>query len=69
MKCKSCGHSFIENYCALDARHTAATRIGAKVGQPGRLTFPEFCRVFGWTDPRNAMIYVNPSAETLAGKL
>jgi integrase len=52
-----------------DARHTAATRIGAKVGQPGRLTFPEFCRVFGWTDPRNAMIYVNPSAETLAGKL
>jgi integrase len=59
----------LEGFTFHDARHTAATRIGAKVGQPGRLTFPEFCRVFGWTDPRNAMIYVNPSAETLAGKL
>lgn len=52
-----------------DTRHTAATRIGATVGQPGRLSFPEFVAMFGWKDPRNAMIYVNPSAESLASKL
>ncbi|ODU08015.1 MAG: hypothetical protein ABS84_15000 [Rubrivivax sp. SCN 71-131] len=52
-----------------DSRHTAATRIGATVGQPGRLSFPEFVAMFGWRDPRNAMVYVNPSAAALAGKL
>ncbi|MDR0273886.1 MAG: site-specific integrase [Burkholderiaceae bacterium] len=52
-----------------DARHTAATRIGATVGQPGKLSFPEFCRVFGWRDPRHALVYVNPSAQALADKL
>ena len=52
-----------------DSRHTAATRIGATVGQPGRITFPEFCHVFGWKDPRNALVYVNPSAASLAAKM
>lgn len=52
-----------------DSRHTAATRIGSTVGQPGRLSFPEFVAMFGWRDPRNAMIYVNPSAAALADKL
>jgi integrase len=52
-----------------DSRHTAATRIGATVGQPGRLSFPEFVAMFGWRDPRNAMVYVNPSAAALARKL
>lgn len=52
-----------------DTRHTAATRIGATVGQPGRLSFPEFCKVFGWKDPKYALVYCNPSAESLASKL
>ena len=52
-----------------DTRHTAATRIGATVGQPGRLSFPEFCAVFGWKSANFALVYVNPSAATLAGKL
>lgn len=52
-----------------DSRHTAATRIGRTVGQPGRLSFPEFCKVFGWRDPKHALIYVNPTAEELADKL
>lgn len=52
-----------------DLRHTAATWIGATVGQPGRLSFPEFCAMFGWHDVRNAMIYVNPKAADLADKL
>jgi integrase len=50
-----------------DARHTAATRIGATVGQPGRLSFPLFCKVFGWKDPKQALVYVNPRAADLAG--
>ena len=52
-----------------DSRHTAAPRIGRAVGQPGRLSFPEFCKVFGWRDPKHALIYVNPTAEELADKL
>jgi len=52
-----------------DSRHSAATRIGATVGQPGRLSFPEFVKVFGWRDPKFAMVYVNPSAADLAGKM
>lgn len=52
-----------------DARHTAATRIGATVGQVGKLSFPEFCYVFGWKDPKHALIYVNPDPESLADKL
>lgn len=52
-----------------DSRHTAATRIGATVGQPGRLSFPEFCKMFGWRDPRMALTYTNPSADALADKL
>lgn len=51
------------------SRHTAATWIGATVGKPGRLSFPEFCRCFGWRDPKHALIYCNPSAAMLADKL
>jgi integrase len=52
-----------------DTRHTAATRIGRTVGQPGKVTFPEFCKIFGWKDPKYALVYVNPTAASLAEKL
>lgn len=52
-----------------DLRHTAATRIGATVGQPGRLTVLEMCKVFGWRDPKKALVYVNPTAAQLADKM
>ncbi|MFM2084748.1 MAG: hypothetical protein RLY95_1566 [Pseudomonadota bacterium] len=52
-----------------DSRHTAATRIGRTVGQFGKLSFPEFCKVFGWRDPKHALIYVNPTGAELASKL
>lgn len=52
-----------------DLRHVAATWIGRTVGQEGRLSFPEFCKVFGWRDPKNALVYTNPSARDLAEKL
>jgi len=52
-----------------DTRHNAATRIGAKVGRPGKLSFPQFCAVFGWADPKHALIYCNPRASELADLL
>lgn len=49
-----------------DARHTAATWVGRQVGKPGRLSFPQFCKAFGWRNPQQALEYVNPTAAELA---
>ncbi len=48
-----------------DTRHTAATWIG----RSGKLQLLELCKMFGWSDPKMAMIYFNPSADDLANKL
>jgi integrase len=48
-----------------DTRHTAATRIASS----GKWNVLELCKAFGWTDPKQAMTYFNPTAEDLAGKL
>lgn len=48
-----------------DTRHTAATRIG----RSGRWSVIELCKAFGWSDPRMAMIYFNPTGDDLALKL
>lgn len=48
-----------------DARHTAATRIG----RAGKLNLMEMTKMFGWRDPRMAMVYFNPSSSQLADKL
>ena len=48
-----------------DLRHSAATRLG----KAGRLSVIELCQIFGWSDPRMAMVYVNPTVHDLAGKL
>jgi integrase len=59
----------LEGFTFHTTRHTAATWIGRTVGQLGRLSFPEFCVMFGWRDPKNAFIYVNPRAADLAGRV
>lgn len=46
-----------------DTRHTAATRLAQK------LNVLDLCRMFGWKDPRHAMVYYNPSASELAQRL
>jgi integrase len=46
-----------------DARHTAATRLAK------RLHVLELCKVFGWSDPKMAMVYFNPDVTDLAQKL
>jgi integrase len=48
-----------------DSRHTAATRIG----RSGKWSVIELCKAFGWSDPRMAMIYFNPTGDDLAAKL
>lgn len=48
-----------------DSRHTAATWIG----RSGRITVLEMCAMFGWRDPRHAMVYFNPSPGDIAGRL
>lgn len=48
-----------------DARHTAATWIGLK----GRITTMQMCAMFGWTDPKMALKYFNPSAANIAALL
>lgn len=48
-----------------DLRHSAATRLG-KVGS---LSVLELCKVFGWSNPAQAMQYFNPTVQDLAAKL
>lgn len=48
-----------------DSRHTAATWIG----RSGRITVLEMCAMFGWRDPRHAMVYFNPSPADIAARL
>lgn len=46
-----------------DSRHTAATRIAP------RLAILDLCKMFGWKDPKLAMVYYNPTAAQIAGRL
>lgn len=48
-----------------DARHTAATRMGRQ----NRIHALEMCKIFGWTNPKMALTYFNPTASDLAAKL
>ena len=53
----------LDGFTFHDSRHTAATRIAQK------LHVLDLCKMFGWTDPKRAMIYYNPSADDLAARL
>jgi integrase len=46
-----------------DSRHTAATRLAQ------RLHVLDLCKMFGWTNPKMAMVYYNPTAAQIAGRL
>lgn len=48
-----------------DLRHSAATRLG----KAGRLSVLELCRIMGWSNTTQALVYVNPSVQDLAAKL
>jgi len=55
----------LEGFTFHDARHTAATWIGSS----GQLELLEMCKMFGWRDPKHALIYFNPTVGDLADKL
>ena len=46
-----------------DTRHTAATRIALKI------PLLDLCKMFGWSDPKRAMVYYNPTASEIASRL
>lgn len=48
-----------------DARHTAATRLA--MGR--RVDVLELCRIMGWKNPKQAMVYFNPTASQIAARL
>jgi integrase len=54
-----------DDFTFHDSRHTAATRIG----RSRKLDVLELCKMFGWSNPKQAMIYFNPTAAELAERL
>lgn len=46
-----------------DSRHTAATWIS------GKLDVLDLCKMFGWSDPKQAMVYYNPKVSAIARRL
>ena len=46
-----------------DSRHTAATWVAQK------LHILDLCKMFGWEDTKQAMVYYNPTASAIAARL
>ncbi len=46
-----------------DSRHTAATWLAP------RIDVLTLCKIFGWSNPKMAMVYVNPTADEIADRL
>lgn len=53
----------LSGYTFHDSRHTAATWLAR------RLDVLTLCKMFGWSDPKQAMVYFNPTAEDIADSL
>lgn len=57
------GKAKLKGFTFHDSRHTAATRMAQKIH------VLDLCKVFGWTDPKRAMIYYNPTGADIAARL
>lgn len=53
----------LEGFTFHDSRHTAATWLAPK------MHVLELCKMFGWKDPKQAMVYYNPKASDIAKRL
>ncbi|MDR0216118.1 MAG: site-specific integrase [Comamonas sp.] len=53
----------LKGFTFHDSRHTAATHMAQKIH------VLDLCKVFGWTDPKRAMIYYNPTGADIAARL
>jgi integrase len=57
------GRAGLDGFTWHDTRHTAATMISKKID------VLDLCKMFGWTDPKMAMVYYNPHASSIAARL
>ena len=53
----------LEGFTFHDARHTAATWLSP------RMDVLDLCKMFGWTNPAQAMTYYNPTASQIAARI
>lgn len=59
------GRAGLAGFTLHDSRHTAATRLALS----GKVQALELCAIMGWKNPRQAMVYFNPTASQLAARL
>ena len=55
----------LEGFTFHDARHTAATWMV----NSGKVNVLELCKIFGWSDTKQALTYFNPNVSDLSKKL
>ncbi len=55
--------SGLSGFTFHDSRHTAATMLARKID------VLDLCKMFGWTNPSQAMVYYNPTASDIAKRL
>lgn len=53
----------LEGFTFHDSRHTAATWLAP------RMDILDLCKMFGWTNPKQAMTYYNPTASQIASRI
>lgn len=53
----------LKGFTFHDTRHTAATRLAQL------LHVLDLCKMFGWTNPKRAMVYYNPKAGEIARRI
>lgn len=53
----------LEGFTFHDSRHTAATWLAP------RMDVLDLCKMFGWTNPQQAMTYYNPTASQIAARI
>lgn len=46
-----------------DSRHTAATMLSR------HLDVLDLCKMFGWSNPKQALVYYNPTAAQIAARI
>jgi integrase len=60
---KAKGKAGIEGVTFHDSRHTAATWLAP------RMDVLDLCKMFGWSNPKQAMTYYNPTASQIAARI
>lgn len=64
--------SHLEGFTFHDSRHTAATWIAARMksdGMPAQQAVFDLCKMFGWKNINQALVYYNPSAADIAKRI